>query len=127
MHPTLGEYNVLISPDHKKIQTILQRSLNRMSQTLVKYNNEIALTVSNQISSHFVNDLSVKMSGWNCADILRCVHDVTRLIIANKGSNISELFEKCIRQIRQQYTLYDKCESTNLNDRPYDTYVIIFH
>ena len=110
-------------PDRKKIQTILQRSLNRMCQTLVGYNVEIALKISNQITPNFISDLSVKMSGWNCADIHRCVNDVTRLIVAKKGTHISELFEKCIRQIRQQYTLCGKCESTNLDDRPYDTYV----
>ena len=110
-------------PDRHKIQIILQRSLNKMTQTITDYDEPLGLKVSNYVTLDFINSLSVKMIGWNCADIHRCVNDVSRLVVAGKGTNMSELFDKCIKQIREQYTLCGRCETTNLDDNPHQSYI----
>lgn len=111
-------------PDRLKIQIILQQALNKMTQTITDYNEDIGLKISNYVTLDFISNLSIKMNGWNCADIHRCVNDVSRLIISNKGINLPDLFEKCIRQIREQYTLCGRCESTNLDDHTHRSYII---
>ncbi|CAH6420843.1 AAA family ATPase [uncultured virus] len=111
-------------PDRKKIQIILQQSLNKMCQTLVEYDVNIGNEISNRVTIDFITNLSHRMTGWNCADIHRCVNDVLRLIISGKGIDIVEMFQKCIRQIQEQYLLCGKCESTNVDDRPHDAYIM---
>jgi len=110
-------------PDRNKIQVILQRSLNKMTQTITDYNEALGQKVSNYVTLDFIANLSIRMSGWNCADIHRCVNDVSRLIVAGKGTNMHELFEKCVKQIREQYTLCGRCESTNLDDHTHESYI----
>jgi SpoVK/Ycf46/Vps4 family AAA+-type ATPase len=110
-------------PDERKIRIILERSLNKMVVTLSRYNIDISNLVSSQIHKEFIFNISSRMSGWNCADIHRCVNDVSRLLISNKGTNMWELFNHCIKQIIKQYTLCGRCESTNLDDRSYDSYI----
>lgn len=111
-------------PDRSKIQIILQRSLNKMTQTITDYNEPLGQKISNYVTLEFIANLAIKMNGWNCADIHRCVNDVSRLIVAGKGTNMPELFEKCVKQIREQYTLCGRCESTNLDDRSHESYII---
>lgn len=110
-------------PDRKKIQIILERSLSKMQVILHDYDAELSDGIFHQLHKDFVSDISIKMVGWNCADIHRCVNDVSRLIISNKGTNMAELFERCIRQIREQYELCGRCESTNLDDRTHESYI----
>lgn len=111
-------------PDHDKIQIILNRALRNMLATLSEYKPEVAETITKYLErKSFISDLALKMVGWNCADINRCVSDVSRLIISNKGTELNSLFAKCIRQIKLQYELCGKCESTNLDDRPQDVYI----
>ena len=110
-------------PDRKKIQIILERSLTKMHGVLKNYNEKMAHDMMKYITRDFISNISGKMIGWNCADIHRCVNDVSRLIISNKGTNLIMLFEHCIRQIRDQYTLCGRCESTNIDDKPYEKYI----
>ena len=105
-------------PDHNKIKIILQRALNKMAQILTEYNEDTGAKVADYITPNFINSLAINMAGWNCADIHRCVNDVSRLVVANKGTNLNELFNKCVRQIREQYTLCGRCESTSLDTNP---------
>lgn len=110
-------------PDRDKIRTILHRSLDKMVQTIKNYNIDLSNEIVKFITYDFISNLSIKMTGWNCADIHRCVNDVSRLIIANKGTNIIDFFEKCIKQIKEQYSLCGKCESTNLDDTTHYSYI----
>jgi hypothetical protein len=110
-------------PDNKKIQTIIEKSLNKMSDILNGYDHVLYQNLSNHINRELIENLSHKMSGWNCADIHRCVNDVSRMIISKKGTNLPHLFDICIRRIREQYKLCGVCESTNIDFRPYDTYI----
>jgi DNA polymerase III delta prime subunit len=110
-------------PDSSKIQIILEKSLTKMVSNLKSYDDRLSGLIADDISFDLVRQLSTKMCGWNCADIHRCVNDVSRLIIANKGINLLELFERSIKQIREQYTLCGRCESTNLDDRTHDSYI----
>jgi len=87
------------------------------------YDKVIGQKVAEDITPDFVSNLSAKMSGWNCADIHRCVNDVSRSIIAKKDAKIINLFDRSIKQIREQYTLCGRCESTNLDDRTHDSYI----
>lgn len=111
-------------PDPHKIEIILERSLAKLSNTLREHKPEAAEAIAKSIArKRFISDLAHKMVGWNCADIHRCVNDVLRLIIADKGLNLSDLFNKCIKQIRDQYELCGRCESTNLDSRPHESYI----
>lgn len=110
-------------PDRKKIQLILERSLDKMKKILHDYDPYITVQISKYFNKSFIGDISGRMTGWNCADIHRCVNDVSRLIVAGKGTNLTELFHHCIKQITDQYLLCGKCESTNLDYRPHDTYI----
>lgn len=110
-------------PDNKKIQTIIERSLNKMADTLDDYDHGLYHNLSTHITHELIDNLSHKMSGWNYADIHRCVNDVSRMIVSNKGTNLIHLFDICIRRIREQYKLCGICESTNIDFRPYDTYI----
>lgn len=111
-------------PDRKRIQIILQKSLDKLTSTLLNYDPNLGQEISSRISPNFITNLSHKMMGWNCADIHRCVNDVLRLIISKKEIDITDMFQKCISQIQEQYSLCARCESTNVNDRPHDTYII---
>lgn len=104
-------------PDEIKIKIILEKSLGKMIKTLHEYNSDLKLSLGN------ISDIVRRMQGWNCADIHRCVNDVARLVIAGKGTNLCKLFYHCIKQITVQYTLCGHCESTNLDYRPYDSYI----
>jgi len=110
-------------PDRKRIQTILERSLAKMQQILIRYDACIGQEIAKYITNDYISTLSTSMCGWNCADIHRCVNDVSRLIIAHKGTNIIKLFDKCIKQIREQYTLCGKCDSTNIDNNSYESYI----
>jgi len=110
-------------PDRDKIRTILNRSLDKMVQTIKNYNIDLSNEIVKFITYDFISNLSIKMTGWNCADIHRCVNDVSRLIVANKGTNINDFFEKCIKQIKDQYSLCGKCESTNLDENNHYSYI----
>lgn len=111
-------------PDRRKIQIILQRSLDKMCQTLIDYNETLGKGISTLVTKDLIKSLSFKMSGWNCADINRCVNDVLRMLISKKDNNVTEMFQHCIDQIREQYSLCGKCESTNIDERIYDSYMI---
>lgn len=106
-------------PDQRRIGLLLEKALDRMVTHLEVFDP----TLSFQIDSEFIRHLAVKMAGWNCADIHRCVNDVSRLIIARKGIRLADLFERCIKQIREQYTLCGRCESTDLQNRPHESYI----
>ncbi len=103
-------------PDEKKIKAALEQSLSKTMVSLKDYDMKLDKSV--------LSNITRKMIGWNYADIKRCVNDVARLIIAGKECNLSNLFDHCIKQIRMQYTLCGNCETTNLDYRPYDMYII---
>lgn len=118
-------------PDRKKIQIILERSLTKMKNILNNYDPTINDEISQCISKDFISNLAGRMIGWNCADIHRCVNDVSRLIIAHKISvlpvksiNLNNLFASCIKQIKDQYLLCGRCESTNIDHRPHEAYIM---
>jgi len=111
-------------PDKKKREIILERSLNKMYHILYNYDKNLAAAIKPYITQQFISDISNKMTDWNCADIHRCVHDVSRLIISNKGINLITLFDHCIKQIQEQYNLCGPCESTNLDYHPHDAYIM---
>jgi len=88
-------------PDHDKIQIILERALKKMLTILSEYKADTISTISSCLmEKRFIFNLALKMTGWNCADIQRCVNDVSRLIISNKGTDLNILFDKCVRQIK---------------------------
>lgn len=111
-------------PDKNKISIVLEKSLRKMQKTLDEFNKELSESVSKYITKEFISNISLKMIGWNYADINRCVNDVIRLIISKKESNLSKLFDKCIKQIKEQYELCSRCEFTNLDNKPYNSYII---
>lgn len=110
-------------PDHNKIKIILSRILDKMVHTIFNYDQQKGKILSSYITSDFIDSIASKMHGWNCADINRCVNDVSRLIIAEKGTHITQLFDKTIQQIIKQYTLCGHCESTNLDDFSHQFYI----
>lgn len=86
----------------------------------IGFNKIIVINPAVCYSSNFIDLVSVKMIGWNYADINRCIEDVIRLIIAGKGLDLDGLFEISIRKIRQQYEFCAPCESTSTtNSVPY--------
>lgn len=107
-------------PSPRKIYTILDRLLHHMISIVTEYNPSLSFSLTKE----FISSISLRMSGWNCADIHRCVNDVSRLLISNKGSDLKPLFEHCIKQITQQYTLCAKCETTNLTDTLQNNYIM---
>jgi len=110
-------------PNDHNINIILTKSLNKMMTSLCHHNPTLATTISPQLNATLLSNISSRMAGWNCADIHRCVNDVIRLLISNKGTILANLFNDCIREINRQYTLCGKCESTNIDYRPYDSYI----
>ena len=62
--------------------------------------NELKLSIKSEFNPR---SIAIKMTGWNCADINRCVDDVLRLIANGSKDDVMIIFEKCIRQIRDQY------------------------
>lgn len=110
-------------PQSNHIQIILKKSLPKMIATLTEFDPIIATSVESMVTPELIQHLSLKMCGWNYADIRRCVDDITRLIVAGKEPNLYYLFDTCIKQINQQYTLCGKCESTDVNDQPHNAYI----
>jgi hypothetical protein len=103
-------------PNEIKIKTLLEKSLSKMIISLRDYDLKLDKSI--------LSNITRKMIGWNYADINRCVNDVARLIIAGKETNLSSMFDHCIKQIKIQYELCGKCETTDLDYRPYDMYII---
>ena len=114
-------------PDHGNIEIMLQRSLSKMRQSLMEYDETLAQQVARQINSGLIHTMAGRMNDWNFADIHRCVNDVLRLIVSLKTSplpkSLEELFQSCIVKIREQYSLCGKCESTNPHNRTVDHYI----
>lgn len=110
-------------PDNKTINRILTTSLNTMITTLSNYDSELSNVIVKSITDDLVNKISTKMSGWNCADINRCVNDISRRIISTKETNILQMFESCIKQIRSQYKLCGRIDITNLDDNTSSSYM----
>lgn len=102
-------------PARERIIVILEKALSKMCRVLESYDVELADVVKRLIYPGLVKDISSHMTGWNCADIHRCVNDVTRVIVAKKITNVRELFESSAGQISGQYLLCGKCDSTDLD------------
>lgn len=117
-------------PTTESIIQILQVGMNRMLQTLMDLSNrgdlpaDMVATFESQVNAEFYRNQAIRMVGWNCADINRCINDVLRLIVAKKmldlekasvsgrDSLLNELFTKCVRQIRDQYEQCSKLETS---------------
>ena len=97
-------------PEIQTIEKILTNTLKHMDSLLLVHD----ITVS--YDSLFIKTISQKMFGWNCADIRRCTHDVTRLIISKKSTDLNLFFNTCMKQITTQYKYCGKTESTNIDD-----------
>jgi predicted AAA+ superfamily ATPase len=110
-------------PDQDKIRIILKRSLDKIMNILREIKFEGVESIAASADEKFILDLSHLMTGWNCADIHRCVNDVLRLMIAGKGINLNTHFKRCIKQITDQYKLCGRCESTNLDYNPQHAYI----
>lgn len=110
-------------PTNDKIFKILKKALDKMVNVINTYDPLLSRQLSESITNDFIKEVSLKMVGWNCADIHRCVDDVTRLIVSKKNFNLVKYFDKCIRQINEQYELCAKCESTNSQEGPYYFYI----
>lgn len=105
-------------PTNDHIQKIVQNGFNKIKRVL----NELSLEhlhkiCENQLTPTFQSTISHQMSGWNCADINRCMDDVLRIMLANKEPEIKidKLFSKCIQLIRQQYRHCGRDDSTQVN------------
>lgn len=61
-----------------------------------------------QCNSQLIKSLTIQMTGWNCADVVRCIDDVLRLLITGKKFDVGELFSRCIKSIRKQYEYCDR-------------------
>lgn len=68
--------------------------------------------------------ITVKLIGFNFADIRRCIDDVLRILICGSDARgmseqfeitVRDLFDKQITQIKQQYEHCGKTESTNID------------
>lgn len=118
-------------PTYENILNILKQGVRSLVLTLTEYNHELGTRVRDLITPDFIKNLALKMSGWNCADIHRCLNDVIRLLVAGKGYvnssrdlDIGSLFDKCLKQITKQYKLCGKCESTDLTETLQDSYIM---
>jgi Cdc6-like AAA superfamily ATPase len=110
-------------PNNHNIQTILKKNLNKMITILTEFDPLLSSGVENMITKKVIEHIALKMTGWNYADIRRCINDVTRLLVARKEPNLEILFDTCIKQINTQYTLCGKCESTDVNDQSHNAYI----
>lgn len=104
-------------PTKNHIEKILYQSINKIAKSL-NLNN-----ILNQVNDDFIKTIATKMIGWNCADIQRSVQDVFRLILYGKPENLLELFNISIKKIQTQYEFCGKCESTNQEYQPYQSYI----
>jgi predicted AAA+ superfamily ATPase len=66
-----------------------------------------------------IQDISLKMLGFNYADIRRCTNDVLRSILATRNTDLVSLFETCINQIKQQYQHCKTIEETDISKTAY--------
>lgn len=60
-------------------------------------------------SAELCRSLTIKMTGWNCADINRCINDVIRVLAFGSKEKLSTIFEQSVKCIRDQY---DQCGIT---------------
>ncbi|MEM0353951.1 MAG: AAA family ATPase [Thermoplasmata archaeon] len=111
-------------PDKNKISEILEKSLDKMQKVLNNYDISLSRITSAYLSKEFISEISLRMVGWNCADIHRCVNDVLRSIVFDKKADLAKLFDKYIKRIKEQYELCTQCESTNLDNRIHEVYII---
>jgi ATPase family associated with various cellular activities (AAA) len=111
-------------PTHDSIQRILRFGLARMNRAIsstigqTPEGNAILETLSDLNSPGtqvIIRTLSNKMTGWNCADVTRCVNDVIRGLIA-KPDNMMTTFERSIINIRNQYDECSNLEEYSLGD-----------
>jgi hypothetical protein len=90
-------------PTEATIITILKNGWEKIQKVL----NELNLATDYLIfNSELCRSLAIKMTGWNCADVNRSVNDVLRTIAAGCKDPLEKVFDKSIRQIREQY---EKC------------------
>lgn len=95
-------------PTKETIMTILKVGWEKIKRVL----GELKFPSHHLIfNSEVCQSLAVKMSGWNCADINRCIDDVLRIITGGSTETLDKIFEKCIRQIRVQY---ERCGKTEI-------------
>jgi DNA polymerase III delta prime subunit len=105
-------------PTSDSIIQILHVGVARLLRTLTDLSTrgdlpaDLVSTLEPQLTPDFYRSQAIRMLGWNCADINRCTNDVLRLIVVKKGSQLDELFAKCVRQIRDQYDQCSKTESS---------------
>ena len=97
-----GRIEMILSTKHPTNEHI-KIILHKLLDNLIK-NCKCIHDYTSEITEYLIDGLSIKMSGWNCADIKRCVNDVTRDLIYNKNP-VAETFDKCIAKIREQYSM----------------------
>lgn len=118
-----GRLEQVLYTQHPNLDTrirILTSLLEKSCVSLSYYNQLLCDEFTASISDKFIKDIAHKMEGWNCADIQRCVLDITREIISSQRKmeerfNIRKLFLNSIGIIREQYTLCGRCDSTDIN------------
>ena len=111
-------------PTRDKIEIVLSQLLEKLQHILTNYDPLIAKIFRLQISKNLITEVAARMTGWNYADIHRCIGDISRYIISNNNYALFNLFENNIKKIRQQYELCAKTEATNLKERSTDQYIM---
>jgi SpoVK/Ycf46/Vps4 family AAA+-type ATPase len=108
-------------PDRDQITAILEQALTKMIAAVQQQFPSLSEVLEQE--RRVVSSVALRMSGWNCADVHRAVTDVGRALLAGKRPPLLPLFEKVIREIKQQYQLCGATASTNLDHRPQEAYI----
>ena len=103
-------------PSTKKIIHILTHNFQKLSSILSTLDFEKHKTLLYTINQQFITSIAYKMNSWNYADINRFNDDLLRNIISDETPNIQKIIDKCIEQIRDQYLLCAKIETTDLDE-----------
>lgn len=97
-------------PNNETISQMISQGLVKIASILNGLNPEkIQFTpdqFTRQCTTDLINHVTLQMTGWNCADVKRCLEDVLRILVcptSNKYADLESIFQHCIISIRNQY------------------------
>ena len=102
-------------PDEEVRQRIIKLGFDKMIRLVTRLEREgriepVVGKLQEEVSREVITWLGVHTTGWNCADIQRCLDDILRMILSGGFSGIKAVAREVIDKIKRQYELVRRHE-----------------